>query len=72
MPEPSVSIIITNHNYAQFLDAAIGSALAQDGDGIDVEVIVVDDGSTDDSLDVIARYGDRIMTIATANDGQGA
>jgi len=67
-----VSIIITNHNYARFVGAAIDSALAQDGDGIDVEVVVVDDGSTDDSLAVIEAFGDRVTTIATPNGGQGA
>ena len=52
--------------------AAINSALAQDDDGIDVEVIVVDDGSTDDSLSVIEGFADRVTTVATANNGQGA
>jgi len=67
-----VSIIITNHNYAAFVKDAINSALVQADDGIDVEVIVVDDGSTDDSLAVIEEFGDRILTLSTANDGQGA
>jgi len=70
--ESSVSIIITNHNYAAFVDDAITSALAQADDGIDLDVIVVDDGSTDDSIEIIERYGDRVTLIATANNGQGA
>src|SRR3954470_14632523 len=58
--DPSVSIIITNHNYAGFVEAAINSALAQDDDGICAEVIVVDDGSTDQSLAVIEAFADRV------------
>ncbi|HEY4609717.1 MAG TPA: glycosyltransferase, partial [Ilumatobacteraceae bacterium] len=69
MTEPSVSIVITNYNYAAFVDAAIDSALAQQEAEVDVEVIVVDDGSTDDSLAVIERFGDRITIIATPNNG---
>ncbi|PXA96487.1 hypothetical protein DMC18_01345 [Caulobacter sp. D5] len=49
-----VSVVIPNYNYAEFVGAAIESALALDWP--DVEVIVVDDGSTDHSKDVIGRY----------------
>jgi glycosyltransferase involved in cell wall biosynthesis len=49
-----VSAIISNHNYGRFLPEAIDSALRQDG--VDVEVVVVDDGSTDDSADIIRDY----------------
>jgi glycosyltransferase involved in cell wall biosynthesis len=63
-----VSIIITNYNYGRFLTQAIDSALGQDYP--DVEVIVVDDGSSDDSREVIARYGDRIIPILKTNSGQ--
>ena len=54
--KPLVSIIIDNFNYARFIRAAIDSALAQSYQPI--EVIVVDDGSTDASRDVISSYGD--------------
>ncbi|HUA55662.1 MAG TPA: glycosyltransferase family A protein [Candidatus Sulfotelmatobacter sp.] len=64
----SVSVIITNYNYAEFVGAAIESALHLDWS--DVEVIVVDDGSTDASRDVIARYADRITVILQENSGQ--
>src|SRR3954470_5308555 len=70
--EPSGSIGITNYNYAAFVDAAINSALVQQDADVEVEVIVVDDGSTDDSLTVIERFADRITTIATPNNGQAA
>lgn len=53
-----LSIIIANHNYATFLGQAIDSALAVDW--ANVEVIVVDDGSTDESPTIIRSYADRI------------
>jgi glycosyltransferase involved in cell wall biosynthesis len=64
-----VSIIVLNYNYARFLAAAIDSALNQHHPLC--EVIVVDDGSTDGSRAVIARYGDRIRSVLRqTNDGQ--
>jgi hypothetical protein len=65
-----VSIVINNYNYARYLATAIDSALAQTWHPL--EVIVVDDGSTDDSWAVIERYGDRVQAIRQANGGQGA
>lgn len=67
---PSVSIVITNYNYARYLRAAIDSALAQTYPK--VEVIVVDDGSTDGSREIIESYGGRIVPILKANGGHGS
>ena len=68
-PTPLVSIIINNYNYDQFLSIAIESALAQTYH--DTEVIVVDDGSTDRSHELIAGYGDRIHSLFQPNGKQG-
>lgn len=65
----NVSILINNFNYAAFLRRAIDSALAQT---VAAEVIVVDDGSTDDSAAIIASYGDRITAILKTNGGQAS
>ena len=62
-----VSIVVTNFNYARFLRVAIDSALAQTYPLI--EVIVVDDGSTDGSRGIIASYGERVRPIFKANGG---
>ena len=70
METPLVSIVINNYNYAQFLGSAIESALNQDYEHS--EVIVVDDGSQDDSVDVIAGYGDRIQPVLKENGGQSS
>jgi glycosyltransferase involved in cell wall biosynthesis len=64
------SVIIANYNYGRFLGDAIESALAQTY--APVEVIVVDDGSTDESRDVIARVGDRVQSILKPNGGQAS
>lgn len=63
-----VSVIIPNYNYEQFVGAAIDSALAIDWP--DVEVIVVDDGSTDGSRAVIEWYAGRVTTIFQENASQ--
>jgi glycosyltransferase involved in cell wall biosynthesis len=68
MASPLVSIVINNFNYERFVGDAIDSALNQTYHPI--EIIVVDDGSTDGSRDVIARYGDRIVAILQPNGGQ--
>ena len=67
---PSLSVVITSWNYGRFVGQAIDSALAIDWPA--VQVIVVDDGSTDDSQQVIARYGERIVAVFQANAGQTA
>ena len=63
-----MSICIANYNHRDFVGAAVDSALAQTYPG--VEVVVVDDGSTDASLDVLRAYGERIRLIEQANQGQ--
>jgi glycosyltransferase involved in cell wall biosynthesis len=65
-----VSIIINNYNYGKFLRDAIESALGQSYPR--TEVIVVDDGSTDESRTVMRTYGPRIQTIFKENGGQSS
>jgi glycosyltransferase involved in cell wall biosynthesis len=60
--EPAVSIIIPVYNRAKFIARALESCLSQTCDNF--EVVVVDDGSTDDSVDVISRYvGPRVRLV---------
>ncbi|SHL65887.1 Glycosyl transferase family 2 [Roseovarius marisflavi] len=66
----SVSVVIPTYNRAHCVGEAIDSVLAQDPPAD--EVIVVDDGSTDDTLEVLAGYGDRIFVIQQSNAGAGA
>ena len=56
---PRVSVVVTSYNYGRFLGEAIESVLAQTEK--DVEIIVVDDGSTDDSVAVARRYPVRVL-----------
>jgi glycosyltransferase involved in cell wall biosynthesis len=64
------SIIINNYNYGRFLTEAIDSALGQTYQNI--EVIVVDDGSTDSSREVIVGYDDRVISVFKTNGGQAS
>jgi glycosyltransferase involved in cell wall biosynthesis len=64
------SVLISNYNYAPFLAHAIESVLAQSVPAH--EIIVVDDGSTDHSRDVMLSYGQRIISLYQNNAGQAA
>jgi hypothetical protein len=68
--KPLVTVLITSYNYARYLGEAIDSALGQSYPR--VEVVVVDDGSTDDSPAVIARYGGRVVRLFKPNGGQAS
>lgn len=63
-----VSVIIPNYNYAQYVGQAIESVLNQTYKNI--EIIVVNNGSTDNSLEILQRYGNRIYLVDQENLGQ--
>jgi glycosyltransferase involved in cell wall biosynthesis len=58
---PLVSIVVNNHNYGRFLRRSVGSALAQTYPH--VEVVVVDDASTDGSQEIIQAFGQRVRPV---------
>jgi glycosyltransferase involved in cell wall biosynthesis len=66
-----VTAAITTYNRARFLSGALESAFAQTYQD-EVDVLVVDDGSTDDTPKVLARYGDRIRVVRQDNGGRSA
>jgi glycosyltransferase involved in cell wall biosynthesis len=68
--QPLVSVILDNYNYGRFLQTAIESVLTQTY--LNYELIVVDDGSTDNSREIIESYGDRLIAIFQENAGQEA
>lgn len=64
---PTVTVAIAAYNAAATLGATVDSCLAQTCR--EVEVLVVDDGSTDATPEVLARYGDRIRVVRQPNGG---
>src|SRR6202051_3376812 len=67
---PLVSAAIITHNRARYLADAITSVLGQTV--ADLELIVVDDGSTDETADVVAPYLDRIRYVRQERRGKAA
>ncbi len=65
-----VSVIIPNYNHAQYISDAIQSVLNQEYRQF--EIIVVDDGSTDNSREVVAQFGDKVKYIWQENQGLSA
>lgn len=68
-PRPKISVYIPTHNYGKYLDRAIDSVLKQTLE--DWELIVIDDGSTDDTKSVLAKYADypKVRIVEQENRG---
>jgi len=67
---PRFTVIIPTYNRVEILDSAIQSVLSQSFQ--DYEILIVDDGSTDDTADAVRQYGEKIRYIYQENQGPGA
>lgn len=72
MTPPLITVLITAYNYGRFIEEAIDSVLAQEFPPDQVEIVVIDDGSTDDTPERVKKYGSRIRYFYQANGGQAA
>lgn len=69
---PFVSVLIDTYNHERFIEQAITSVLEQDFPASEMEVLVVDDGSTDRTPDVLRQFEPRVRVIRKANGGQAS
>lgn len=70
-PGPGITIVIPAYNYERYLAQAAQSALDQDYEG-PLEILIVDDGSTDGTGDIARGFGDRVRYHRKANAGLSA
>jgi len=67
-----VTALVDTYNCGHFIEEAIDSVLAQDFPPEQMEILVVDDGSADDTADCVRKYGDRIQYFYKPNGGQAS
>jgi glycosyltransferase involved in cell wall biosynthesis len=72
MTAPLITVLIDTYNYGRFIEEAIDSVLSQDFSMEQVEVLVVDDGSTDDTAERVRKYGERVRYLYKENGGQAS
>jgi Glycosyl transferase family 2 len=72
MARPFISVLIDTYNHERFIEQAIVSVLEQNVADGEREVIVVDDGSTDGTTEIIRRFEPRVRLIRKANGGQAS
>src|SRR5712691_5466986 len=72
MSKPLVSVLIDTYNHERFVEQAITSVLEQDMPMADVEILVVDDGSTDRTPDLVRRFEPRVRLLRKPNGGQAS
>lgn len=72
MGRPLVSVLIDTYNHERFIEEAIVSVLDQDFPQDKMEILVIDDGSTDRTPEVIRRFGSRVRYIRKENGGQAS
>jgi glycosyltransferase involved in cell wall biosynthesis len=69
---PTVSVVVPTYNRAATLPASLDSVLAQRGLSGEIEILVADDGSTDDTARMLARYGDKLRVLSLPHRGVAA
>ncbi|MGB6832549.1 MAG: glycosyltransferase, partial [Candidatus Acidiferrum sp.] len=72
MTKPFVSILIDTYNHEKFIEQAIVSALEQDFPAAEREIIVVDDGSSDGTPEIVRKFEPQVRLVRKANGGQAS
>ncbi len=72
MPKPRISVLIDTYNHERFIEQAIVSVLDQDFPSADFEILVVDDGSTDRTPEIVRKFAPRVRLLHKANGGQAS
>ncbi|MGC1616616.1 MAG: glycosyltransferase [Candidatus Acidiferrum sp.] len=72
MTKPFVSVLIDTYNHERFIEKAIASVLEQDFPASEREIIVVDDGSTDRTPEIVRRFEPHVRLLRKANGGQAS
>jgi glycosyltransferase involved in cell wall biosynthesis len=72
MPKPFFSVLIDTYNHERFIEEALVSVLEQAVAGAEREIIVVDDGSTDRTPEIVRKFEPRVRLIRKENGGQAS
>lgn len=69
---PLLSVLINTYNHEKYIEQAIQSVMEQDFPASDYEIVVVDDGSTDRTPEIVAKFAPRVRLLRKKNGGQAS
>jgi glycosyltransferase involved in cell wall biosynthesis len=70
MTKPKLSVLIDTYNHERYIEQAVVSVIEQDFPPSDYEIVVVDDGSTDRTAEIVRKFAPRVRLISKQNGGQ--
>jgi len=70
--KPLATVLIDTYNHEKYIEQAILSALSQDVPSVDYEIVVVDDGSTDRTPEIVRKFAPRVRLLSKKNGGQAS
>jgi len=69
---PAVTVLVDTYNHERFIEEALVSVLEQDFPASEMEILVVDDGSTDRTPEIVRKFGPRVRLLRKSNGGQAS
>src|SRR5262245_40589184 len=72
MTTPSASVLVDTYNHQAFIENALVSVLEQDIGRENFEIVVIDDGSTDETPQIVRKFAPRVRYVHKTNGGQGS
>lgn len=72
MARPYISVLVDTYNHERFIEEALVSVLEQDVAGTEREIVVIDDGSTDRTAEIVGKFAPRVRLIRKENGGQAS
>src|SRR5579864_4462115 len=70
--KPLISVLVDTYNHERYIEQAITSVIEQDFPAADYEIVVVDDGSTDRTPEIVRKFAPRVRLLRKENGGQAS